>query len=70
MAKKVSPRIEALRDIAEDLKDEGIDTRDNSNGEMWIVSSAVLECPEQRELNRELGIHAVNKKDNHLNLRK
>ena len=57
---KRRPKTEAFHDIAEWLKEEDIKIMDG-NHDVWVVTGARLDTKEQRDLNKELGIHKVNK---------
>lgn len=57
---KGAPKTEALHDISEWLKEENIKIVDG-NHDVWVVTGARLDTKEQRNLNKELGIHKVNK---------
>jgi len=55
---KNSPKTSAFHDMSECIEPE----RKNESGhDVWTVTSYRLDTLEQRRLNRELGIHAVNK---------
>jgi len=49
----------ALKDIADYMRDQNIQIRDEA-GDVWVVTASRMDCPEQRKLNRELGVSKVN----------
>ena len=53
-----SPRRLALHDISQWMIDSEIEII--KNGDIWVVTATRLDCPEQRRLNRELGIRGIN----------
>lgn len=57
---KASPMITALRDISKYLDERGLLPKPFSK-ETWIVSSDRINNKQQRKLNKELGIHVVNR---------
>jgi ribosomal protein L18E len=54
-----SARIMALKDIAEWMREQKIQKHDE-HGDIWVVSAYALDTPEQRRLNKELGVSKVN----------
>jgi ribosome biogenesis SPOUT family RNA methylase Rps3 len=52
-------KIIALKDIAEWMKTQNIQIRDE-HGDVWVVTASKIDTPKQRKLNRELGISKVN----------
>ena len=58
-----SARRSALLDITKYIIEEGIDVW-GENFDTWFVSSSHLDTKKQRNLNRELGVHKVNYRDN------
>lgn len=55
-----SAKRQALHDISEWLKKEDIKIIDK-NFDVWVVTGVRLDTKDQRLLNRELGIHKINK---------
>ena len=53
----------ALQDIAQHMRDESIPLFESNDGfiEVWNVSMTYLNTPDQKKLNRELGLGGVNK---------
>ena len=49
----------ALKDIADYMRDQNIQIQDEA-GDVWVVTASRMDCPEQRKLNRELGVSKVN----------
>lgn len=56
---KDSPSRAALRDIARYLKERNIKVFDSRD--TWVVTGSRLYNKKQRQLNKGLGIHAINK---------
>ena len=55
----------ADKDIKEHLNSLGILDTEKQTGETWVVRGERLFTPEQTQLNKELGIHKVNKHTPH-----
>jgi len=51
----------AVKDIHDSLIDEGYNSHSFLNNEVWVVSPYSLLGRKTRHLNRELGIHLLNK---------
>ena len=47
-----------MNDIGEWIKEN---KQVRYGGDKWVVTTSMIYTPEQRRLNKELGIHAVNK---------
>ncbi len=58
-----SPKRAAFRDITEDLIARNFTIR--TRGDIWCVSVTSLDTKYSRRLNRDLGIHKVNKHTPH-----
>ena len=57
----------AMRDITKYLQEENLRTNPG-RGDVWVLTPARVFNKEQRRLNKELGLHTVNKgKRTHLN---
>jgi hypothetical protein len=61
MRKPISAKDYALGDISEWLRDRVHHEGTAKDYASWTVTSNALDTTEQRRLNRELGLHKVNK---------
>lgn len=56
MAKKVSPKVQAFRDIHKTFENNIMD----ENCDVWVVTGNLMDNKKERKLNKELGINKVN----------
>jgi hypothetical protein len=49
----------AIKDINNYMREQGTQIKDEY-GDIWVVTGSKIDCPEQRKLNKELGVTKVN----------
>jgi len=62
MDKKVSNPVRvALSDISKYMNENNINTNIGPCKEVWVLNPSSLDTKENRQLNRELGLHIINR---------
>jgi len=53
----------AAKDIADHNRETNTSTKPTNNGERWNISNVEVFSKKSKKLNKELGLHKINKKD-------